>query len=116
MSMHGHFRLLTPAQVAQVRDDPGGVMRLLGTEDPRQVDVHKAWHGLHYLLTGAAGDVEGPLGFVACGGERVGDDLGVGPARVFDADAVLDIATALEALGLDEVAERFSPERMTQLE
>src|SRR5262245_26261528 len=116
MSMHGHFRSLTPAQVALVKREPDGVRTLLSVADRYQVDVHKAWHGLHFLLTGASGHADGPLAFVAVGGGRVGDDRGVGPARVFEPEAVRAIGDALDALGLEEVGARFDPERMTELE
>jgi hypothetical protein len=115
MSMNGHFRVLSPALVARVKEDPGAVLRQLRAEDPRQLDIHKAWHGLHYLLTGKADDADGPLGFVATGGERVGDDLGYGPARLFDPDAVKTIAAALDALTVEEVAARYDADKMTEL-
>jgi len=116
MSMHGHLRMLTPSQIALVKREPSGVRTLLSVLDRRQVDVHKAWHGLHFLLTGEAGHADGPLAFIAVGGEAVGDDLGSGPARVIDPDATRAIADALDALGLDEIGARFDPDRMTELE
>lgn len=48
------------------------------------VDLDKAWHAIHYLLTGEADEVPGPLGFLVSGGAPVGAiEVGYGPARAF---------------------------------
>ena len=44
-----------------------------------ELEVDKAWHGLHFLLTGSAW--EGSFSWipVVAGGSEVGDNLGYGP-------------------------------------
>jgi hypothetical protein len=43
-------------------------------EDPHaDLDVDKAWHGIHYLLTGTAWEGDPPLDFIVKGGSQVGD-------------------------------------------
>ena len=67
------------------------------------LDIDKAWHGVHFLLTGTAEEAPGPLGQVVLGGTEIGDDLGYGPARYLAPDAVGTVATALDAASSDEL-------------
>ena len=58
--------------------------------------VDKAWHGIHYLLTGSAWEGSGPEAFVVAGGTAIGDvDVGYGPARAFKSKEVREIAEKL---------------------
>ena len=50
------------------------------------------------------------------GGTEVGDDLGYGPARYFDADKVAAIARELSRPNLEaEMAARWDPDKMATL-
>jgi len=50
------------------------------------------------------------------GGVEVGEDLGYGPARYFEADEVRAISHALSGANLEaEMIARFDPARMTSL-
>jgi hypothetical protein len=86
-----------------------------GAADHRELSLDKAWHGLHYLLTGSAEPVEGAPGSAVLGGSEVGDDdLGYGAARVFAAGEVSEIAAALGRDGLErELLSRYDPDRMS---
>ncbi len=91
---------------AQQRREPEG----------KGISLDKAWHGLHYLLCGAAEPAPGPLGQAVLGGTEVGDDLGYGPARYFTAPQTSEIAQALQAPGLEAALRaRFNPAAMTSL-
>jgi hypothetical protein len=84
--------------------------------DGESLDLDKAWHGLHFLLTGSADEVDGPAGYLLSGGEELDDGEDGDPAaRLLDAARVRDFAAFLGALGDDEVARRFDPARMTAL-
>lgn len=77
-------------------------------------DLDKAWHGLHYLLSGAADAGNTPLDFLAVGGEEVGSvDVGYGPARVLRPPIVAEIASRLAALSDAELRSRFDGAAMT---
>jgi Domain of unknown function (DUF1877) len=104
MSSHGCFRLVSPADLERLRADPAALAAVLASDDPRLLEVHKAWQGLHYLLTKSAAPVDGPLGFVLGGG-----------APLFGPDEVAAIAAALEALPAAEVAARFDGPWMDEL-
>src|SRR5687767_14577361 len=55
----------------------------LGAGEGLVTDLDKAWHGIHYLLTGTAAEGGKPLDFLVSGGREVGNvDIGYGPARV----------------------------------
>lgn len=82
-----------------------------------ELDVDKAWHGIHYLLTGTAWTGEAPVNFIVQGGREIGKvDVGYGPARALKSSEVREVAAALEALPPEELADRYDPEEMSRLE
>ncbi len=105
--------------------NPDSIIDYLGDDggdgDPEDahadLDVDKAWHGIHFLLTGSAWEGEPPLSFIVRGGREVGDvDVGYGPARVFTSAEVKTIAAALLPLTRDVLERRFDPAAMTRLD
>lgn len=84
-------------------------------QDSDELDIEKAWHGLHFLFTGTADEGEEPGCFLLCGGEEIGDE-DVGPARVLRPDQVSQFAAFLAELSHDELARRYDPARMTALD
>ena len=123
MSMIGNFRALPDEELQALFTDPSRVEQLVyasffggGSNGHDDLEIDKAWHGIHFLLTGTAWGSSLPLGFVVAGGEEVGDDLGYGPARALRSEDVLKIETALEPLTTEELRRRFDAERMTELE
>lgn len=81
------------------------------------IDLDKAWHGIHFLLTGTAWEGEPPLNFLMHGGTVIGEvEVGYGPARGMTAAEVKTVAGALT--GIDEafMRARFDPAQMTQLD
>jgi hypothetical protein len=82
-----------------------------------EIDVDKAWHGIHFLLTGTAWEGAFPLNFIVSGGKEVGDvDVGYGPARALTSEDVRRLDAALEPLTSEELERRFDPERMAKLQ
>lgn len=119
------------AEVAARAGRPGLLARLLGrgpAAPPRapealdageiaSTDLDKAWHGIHFLLTGTDWGGEGPAAFLVRGGrEAAGVDVGYGPARLFTAAEVRDVAAALAPLDEAALRDRFDPEAMTRLD
>ena len=84
------------------------------------LSLEKAWHGVHYLLAGAAEPGAELRSQAVLGGTELGDDpegfSGYGPARYFRAAQVRELS---EELGRPEVeaeaAARFDPAKMEQL-
>jgi Domain of unknown function (DUF1877) len=130
--------LENPARVEQLLygDDPfsgtnGEVVSLFGDTsqppseadsweqdgDGDELDVDKAWHGIHFLLTGTAWEGSFPLNFIVSGGKEIGDvDVGHGPARALTSEDVRRLDAELEPLTSEEMMRRFDPEQMTRLQ
>ena len=123
MSMNGNFKALSDEELDTLLAEPSRVEQLLyasffggSSNGHDDLEIDKAWHGIHFLLTGTAWESSLPLGFIVAGGEEVGDDLGYGPARALRSEDVLKIETALEPLTTEELRRRFDADRMTELE
>jgi len=77
-----------------------------------KLSLEKAWHGVHYLLTGEAESSTGAV----LGGTEIGDDGGYGAARYFTAAEVSSLATELDnASSGDVLHARYAPGRMNDL-
>jgi hypothetical protein len=123
MSMNGNFRALPDEELNALLANPSQVEQLLyasffggSSNGHDEIEIDKAWHGLHFLLTGTAREGDFPLNFIVVGGEEVGDDLGYGPARAVRSEDVHKIDTALEPLTAEELRQRFDADRMSALE
>lgn len=80
-----------------------------------ECDLDKAWHGIHFLLTGSDWEGDPPLNFLLCGGTVIGDvDVGYGPARAMRPAEVKAATEALAGISSDELRRRFDPARMMQ--
>jgi hypothetical protein len=120
-------RLVTPAEVAEARSSPEALDRLLHPDDDaelREVDVDKAWHAIHWLLTGSpdetapasrrrglfrrssGGPETGAERHAVLGGTPIGADDGYGPARLLTPDQVAAVAAALEPLTPEALGHR----------
>jgi Domain of unknown function (DUF1877) len=122
MSLIGHVYLLAEARIDALLADPGSIYGVIdgAYNDPSAgfVDLDKAWHCLHYLLTGSAQGGHPPLDFLLQGGEPVGaEDLGgAGPARVFRPAAAAAIADALRPLDPAQLMLRFDLKKLEKLD
>lgn len=80
-------------------------------------DLDKAWHGIHYLLTGSDWEGEAPFDFIVRGGAKIGDiDVGYGPARAFTATETAAIESALADWNEQTLRDRYNPEEMLRLD
>jgi hypothetical protein len=79
------------------------------------VSLEKAWHGLHYLLTGEVWEGDGPLAFLLAGGEPLGDEE-ESPERWFTPEETADIHRALSGVSDNTLWSRFDAEEMEQQE
>lgn len=59
------------------------------------LDLDKAWHAVHFSLTGRAWPDGTDLALAIFGGEPFGEDLGYGPPRLLNAVDVQRVAVAL---------------------
>ena len=109
-------------EIAALLRRPDGITRVLygvNLDGPpqgvRALDVDKAWHGIHFLLTGEGWTGRLPLGFIVSGGRGIGDvDVGYGPARGFTSGEVREIADALAPISREALLARWDAERIRE--
>jgi len=117
MGMVGCFAAVSTTTLDGLRADPESIEEYLYPNDgedepPYYIDVDKAWHGIHYLLTGSAEGGAEPLSLAVMGGEEFGPEVGYGPARFLTPTQVSLVAGALSQLTVDHLESRFNPEDM----
>jgi len=98
-----------------VKDEPR-ILEALERSNGSVLALDKAWHGLHFLLTGSASSTDGPMGQAILGGRAVGKDFGYGPARIVSAGQVRSIARALQGLNPAALAGKYDPQAMQHAE
>jgi hypothetical protein len=114
-----YLRTLMDEELEALIENPSTVSEFLDNddEDVEGLDIDKAWHGIHFLLTGTAWDGEPPLNFLVGGGKSIGDDdTGYGPVRGFSNSDVRRLGTKLALLPSSELRKRVDAERMNELE
>src|ERR1051326_6595769 len=106
--MIGNLRPASDAEIDELLGDPSAITRFLygsAADSSQGVALNKAWHALHYVLTGTRLGGDAPLNFLVDEGTPVGDvDVRYGPARVLTSQQVRGSAAALAAIEPDEVA------------
>jgi Domain of unknown function (DUF1877) len=117
MGMAACFASVDAQTLERLQGDPSSLEDFLFPNDgdgdvPGQVDVDKAWHGLHYLLTGCADGGPEPLAWAVLGGAEIGDDMGYGPARFLLPPQVRAVAEALSVVNESTLRSRYAPQAM----
>ncbi|MDQ2821196.1 MAG: YfbM family protein [Pseudomonadota bacterium] len=117
MGMIACFTSLAPTELQHLRDTPDEIEEFLYPDDgdsepPNYMDLDKAWHGMHYLLTGTADEGQQPLSLAVVGGVEFGPEVGYGAARFLTPDQVAAIAIALADVTVDDLKQRFDPADM----
>jgi hypothetical protein len=115
--MIGKFAALPPDTFAALRADSDALDEFLdAVEGPERshpgcdvLDVGKLWHGMHFLLTGAAWEADPPLGLAVLGGQECGKDTGYGRPRFLEVDQVREVASALARFSAGSAAAEYSP-------
>ena len=119
MSAHASmvfYAIAVPADQAKALVlDQQRLFSMLDRKRPDVLDLEKAWHAMHYLLTGSTEEPVGVLGQAILGGTETGEDAGYGPARVLSALQVKQIAAALAPLTSESLAGRYDPVTMERL-
>ena len=119
MSMIGNFLQLSSDELAAMIADPSSVEAFIYPDDDEHennIDVDKAWHGIHYLLASDAWGGEPPLANVVLGGTEIGDDVGYGPARYLTVDEVEAAARALKDITPERFRARYVAAELSQNE
>jgi len=81
-------------------------------DDDTSVDLDKAWHGIHWLLTGSVEPTAATVSSAIFGGEPIGEDLGYGPGRLLAPADVAALAKTLSEINVDSFRDRLDPSAM----
>ena len=113
--MIGNLRPVSDAEIARLLANPADITRFLygsAAGEGDRVVLNKAWHAIHFVLTGSRLGGAEPLNFLVDQGTPVGEvDVGYGPARVLTSEQVRKLAEALHTIGPDDVADRVDLKR-----
>ena len=123
MGLIACFRSLSEADVNMVRSGSELLENYLVAKEPldgfgpfRDIDIDKAWHGIHFLLTGTTWEGSFPENFICCGGTALCEGNGYGSARVFDSKEAFEISKLLRETSNEDLAARYDPARMERNE
>jgi len=108
----GWLLRLTPITISEVDPESAEDAPYPPPDPDRSIDIEKAWHGLHFLLTGTADEGEEPACFLLRGGEDLDDE---GLVRALRPGQVRRFSAHLSAIEAGDLARRYDPERMTGL-
>lgn len=82
----------------------------------KKLDLDKAWHGIHYLLSGQAFEAEGPAGYLMMGGISLGEiHRDYGPARALNPQEIQALYGVMSQLSEEELKTRYRPEAMEEI-
>ena len=117
MGMVACFTSLPSGALQDLKEHPDRIEEYLYPDDgesepPNYIDLDKAWHGIHYLLTGVADGGAQPQSLAVFGGEEFGPEVGYGPARFLTPEQVRNVAESLARQSREELAQRFDPKDM----
>lgn len=103
---------LFPDDLEQDEDQPAN-----GFGAYAELDIDKAWHGIHFLLTQSTWGGGEPLDFIVQGGTEIGvDDIVYSPPRAFVPDQVGRISSALSEFSPAMLRERYDAVALSQAE
>src|ERR687886_1528689 len=109
--MIGNLRPASDAEIDRLLANPAEITRFLygaGADGSERVVLNKAWHAIHFVLTGSRLGGEAPLNFLVDEGTPIGEiDVGYGPARVLTSTQVRDLAAALARVDPDALGQRL---------
>jgi hypothetical protein len=106
-----------PATVERLIASPGRAGAALRLRAPH-CDLHKAWHAIHYVLTGSADGGPEPHGYLLHGGvSLLGLDTGYDPPRLLRPEQVRAFNDVLQPINrLSMLRERFDHPAMVAAE
>jgi len=115
MSIIGNFLQISSQQLEALIAAPEEINSVIYMEsNDSRLDIDKAWHGIHFMLTGQQYDGTPPLSNVIFSASTVGDDLGYGPARYLTATDVTTVAELLKSLLPADFAKRYDADALIE--
>jgi hypothetical protein len=117
MSMIACFLAIPPDELDALYDDSGEIAAVLDGEYAAQIiDIDKAWHGIHFMLTENSPS-SSPLAYAVLGIKKIGEeDVGYGTAHGISAASVKKIAEALNEISEEAFRAMFDANAMINAE
>ena len=110
MSIECGLTAVEPSLAERVESDYVAGSGLVALRDAPHCHLHKAWHAIHFLLTGSADEAPLPQGYLLEGGQDLGepdpDGLDAQP-RLLSPEEVKEFADVLQPLDEQELRRRF---------
>ena len=109
MSMCGTLIRISQVKYKEILADPD---KFWNERGENCIDIDKAWHGIHYLLTGIAWGGDPPASWVIFGAGNASHlpDTGYGPVRFLHAKQVRKVAKFLGAISRDDLYKKYKPQ------
>ena len=116
MGMIGYLQQVSPKLLtALIQGELDIHEYLFDQENGEELDLDKAWHGLHYLLCGDAFQGELPLFNALMGGRPINEheteDIIV---RYLTVEEVAEVSNALAHIGQAQLKQAFDPHEMNE--
>jgi len=116
-SMRMRLYAITSADASALEKDESKLKAFISQTNGSEVlSMDKAWHGIHYLLTGSAKATRDPASLAVLGGKEIGADMGYGPARLLSPSQVKEIAAVLKQQTPEKLRAKYAPKNMEKLE
>ncbi|WP_172194971.1 YfbM family protein [Saccharibacillus qingshengii] len=115
MGMIGYLKRVTEQALSSLIHGGQDLYAYIHGEQGEELDLDKAWQGLHYLLCGDPYGGEGPLFDAIMGGKPLNpEEESEIIVRYLTPDEVRNVASALESVGPAELAKGFEPDDMNE--
>jgi Domain of unknown function (DUF1877) len=117
MGMVLYLRRITQGELSAIRENLSAFDEFMFDQDAVDggdvVDFDKAWHALHFMLTGSAGGTNSPLSLIINEYEKIGGDGEWDEGfSIIPADRLAAFQAEFKLLTDKELSARYSPQAM----
>jgi hypothetical protein len=114
--MYCEYLEIDKSEIESFKENPDLIpKKIVKSPQDMHLDLHKSWHGIHYLLTKQLWESGNEFDLVIIGGIEIGNDINYGPARIHSPNAVKKIASLLNKVSEDTLKTNYDPMRMDKL-
>jgi len=117
--MIGYYFPADDDMVQRLKEGGSGNLLFSGEHRDELVSIDKAWHAIHYILTGEVWEVpeDDILAQLILGGEPVNDeDMGYGPIRWISKEIVSRLSDAMDEWDMERFRAKFNLKDMAENE
>ncbi len=109
MSMMKIYVALSEEKLEKLKENQNQISDFIWAESDKsnRLDIDKAWHGIHYILTGDAQESDSKFNNVIFGGESMEQDIGYGPAQYLTVNEVKENSKLLQDFTTEKFRNKF---------